>query len=345
MSLETTTSQSGPTGTVRPGAHGAVGRSGSGEVPRCSVVIPAYNAAGTLPDSLASVFAQTFTDYEIIVVDDGSTDSTAQILESYGDDLRVLRKPNEGRPAAARNRGVAQARGEYIAFLDADDLWRPEKLARQVELLDASPEVGLCFTAAAIIDEGGRELGINRCPSYARGRVYDLISTRNVMVGSSVMVRRSAIEQVGAFDEELTSIENWELWIRVAREWEVDFVDEPLTAYRKHRGNRSVNVELRRRNIFRILERHHDPEDRSPAARTRRREAYFNAYFTVLGIGYFGRLEMDKARAALWHAFRLKPRADVLRYLLLSLMGKRTFLAVRNLRRRLAGRTSEEEAS
>jgi glycosyltransferase involved in cell wall biosynthesis len=313
--------------------------------PLVSVVIPAYNAARTLPETLDSVFAQTFGDYEIIVVDDGSTDETPELLAGYGEKLQVVHKPNEGKPAAARNRGVAVARGEYVAFLDADDLWRPEKLARQIELMEANPGVGLCFTAAAIIDEHGAEVRINRCMPGARGAIYDLLSTRNIMVGSSVVARRRAIESAGGFDEQLTSIENWDLWIRIAHDWEVDFVDEPLTAYRQHAGNRSVNVELRRRNIFRILERHHDPADRSPAGRRRRRDAYFNAYFTVLGIGYFSRLEMGAARSAFWRAFRLKPRADVARHLLLSLMGKSTFLAVRNLRRRLTGRAIEEETS
>lgn len=339
MSLEVPTS-----GTS--GMHEATAPQGAGApAPRCTVVIPAYNAAGTLQETLASVFAQTYRDYEIIVVDDGSTDTTPQLLEDYGEALQVVHKPNEGRPAAARNRGVAAARGEYIAFLDADDLWRPEKLARQIDLMEANPRLGLCFTAAAIIDEGGHQVRINRCMPTARGKIYDLLSTRNVMVGSSVMIRRRAIEAVGGFDEGLTSIENWDLWIRIAHDWEVDHVDEPLTAYRQHAGNRSVNVELRRRNIFRILERHHDPADRSTAGRRRRRDAYFNAYFTVLGIGYFSRLEMGDARRAFWRAFRLKPRADVARHLLLSLLGKPAFLAVRNLRRRLTGRVIEEESS
>ncbi|MGD8394527.1 MAG: glycosyltransferase family 2 protein [Candidatus Eiseniibacteriota bacterium] len=305
--------------------------------PCFSVVIPAYNAARTLPATLASVFAQTCQDYEVIVVDDGSTDATPSLLSGYGDRLRVVRKPNEGRPAAARNRGLEAARGTYVAFLDADDLWRPAKLECQLVLLDANPRLGLCYTAAALIDQDGAPLGEHRCPAEGRGRIYDLLSVRNIMVGSSVAARRAAILAAGGFDESLTSIENWDLWIRIARDWEVDFVDEPLTIYRKHAGNRSVDPELRRCNIFRILDRHHDATDRSPAARRRRREAYFNAYFLVLGIGYFGRLDMGPARAAFWHAFWLQPSVEVARYLALSLLGRHGFLALRALKRQLGG--------
>lgn len=309
----------------------------NGSSPRVSVVIPAYNAAGTLPEALDSVFRQTFTDYEVVVVDDGSTDSTPELLAGYGDRLRVFYKVNEGKPAAARNLGVNRARGEYVAFLDADDRWLPEKVALQANLLDSRPAVGLVYTATAVVDGKGRELRVSRCAPETRGRIGGLLSVRNVMVGSSVMARRRAIEEAGGFDESLTSIENWDLWIRIARQWQVDFVDQPLTLYRIHEGNRSANVELRRRNIFRIITKNHDPGDRSQEARRLRREAYFNAYYQVLGMGYFDRLEMGKAAAALWRAFCLKPRRDVARLLGLSLLGRRPYLALRALATSLRG--------
>jgi hypothetical protein len=159
------------------------------------------------------------------------------------------------------------------------------------------------------------------------------------MVGSSVVARRRAIENVGGFDEDLTSIENWDLWIRIAREWAVDYVDEPLTLYRVHAGNRSGNVGLRRKNIFRVLAKHHDAGDRSPEGRRRRRDAYFHAYFNVLGKAYLGRLEMGPARRALWRALWLKPRADVLRLLCLAMLGKRGFRVLQSAKRRALGKT------
>jgi len=314
--------------------------------PRVSVVIPAWNAARTLPETLASVFGQSFADYEVLVVDDGSTDGTADLLRDYGDRVRVLVKPNEGRPSTTRNLGVRAARGELIAFLDADDRWQPEKLARQVALFDRNPALGLAYSGATVIDGDGRPVRVLRCAAAGRGRAYGLLSTRNFIVGSSAMVRRAAIESAGYYDESLTSAENWDLWIRIARDWEIDFVPEPLTDYRVHAGNRSARVALRERNIFRILEKNHDPADRSPEARARRRDAYFNAYYTTLGRGHFERLEMGEAARAFWRAFRLKPRLDVARLLGYSLLGRRGFLAAQRLKRALApGRAGAGMAS
>ena len=307
--------------------------------PRVSVVIPAYNAAATLPETLDSVFRQSFTEFEVIVVDDGSTDATSDVLATYGDRVRVLRKANEGKPAATRNLGVRAARGEYVAFLDADDCWTESKLELQVALLDRRPEVGLVYTGDVTIDERGRRLRVNPCPVGARGRIHGLLTVHNVMVGSSVVARRRAIEEAGGFDEDLTSIENWDLWIRIARGWAVDCVDEPLTLYRMHSGNRSGNVELRRKNIFRVLEKHHDSGDRSPEGRRRRRDAYFHAYFNVLGKAYLGRMEMGPARRVLLRALWLKPRPEVLRLLCLTMLGKRGFLALRSAKRRTLGKT------
>ncbi len=188
------------------------------------------------------------------------------------------------------------------------------------------------------IEADGRVISINPCIPGARGDIYDLLRVRNVMVGSSVMLRRRAFDQVGGFDENLTSIENRDLWIRVAKKWLVECIDQPLTLYRVHAGNRSENVELRRRNIFQVLAKHHEASDRSRNGRRLRREAYSHAYFNVLGRGYFRRLEMTSARRMLGRAAWLRPRLDVLRLVGLSLLGRRGFLLARALKRRLSGR-------
>jgi glycosyltransferase involved in cell wall biosynthesis len=305
--------------------------------PRVSVVIPAYNAALTIGQTLDSVFSQTFRNFEVVLVDDGSTDRTRDAVAGYGDRIRVLAKVNEGKPAATRNIGVREARGELVAFLDADDWWREDKLERQVAVFGGRPDVGLVYTADATVDTAGKILSVNPCPVGARGRIYELLAVRNLMVGSSVMARRKAILQAGGFDENLTSIENWDLWIRISRDWAIEYIDEPLTLYRVHEGNRSSNVELRRQNVFRVLAKYHDPRDRSLAARRQRRAAYFHAYFNVLGKAYFSQQEMGAARGALIRALWLKPDRHALRLLLLTLLGKRGFLAVRAIKRKLAG--------
>jgi glycosyltransferase involved in cell wall biosynthesis len=309
----------------------------SERTPRVSVVVPAWNAARTLPETLDSALAQTFTDLEVIVIDDGSTDDTQEILWRYGDRIRVLHKANEGRPSTTRNVGFKAARGDLIALLDADDRWHPEKVAKQVALFDRNPRLGLAYTAATIIDGEDRVIQVNPCSPNARGQIHSLLATRNIMVGSSAMARRQAVVDAGYYDVSLTSAENWDLWIRIARNWEVDFVPEPLTYYRIHSGNRSSAVELRRRNIFRILEKHHDPRNRSPEARRLRRDAYFNVYYFVLGMSYFERLEMGPAARSLARAFLLKPDRGVARLLGLSLLGRHGFLALRRLKRGLQG--------
>src|SRR6266536_708630 len=280
--------------------------------PRVSVVIPAYNAASTIGQTLDSVFSQTFRDFEVVVV-------------------------NEAKPAATRNIGVRAARGELVAFLDADDWWREDKLERQVAVFDGRPDVGLVYTADATVDSAGKVLSVNPCPAEARGRIYELLTVRNAMVGSSVMARREAIARAGGFDESLTSIENWALWIRISRDWAIEYIDEPLTLYRVHEGNRSSNVELRRRNVFQVLAKYHDPRDRSPQARQRRLDAYFHVYFNVLGKAYFSQHEMGAARRVLLRALWLRPDPHVLRLFCLSLLGKRGYVAVRALKRRLSG--------
>ena len=305
--------------------------------PRVSVVIPAYNAAPTIGQALDSVFSQTFRAFEVVVVDDGSTDRTREVVAGYGDRIRVLTKVNEAKPAATRNLGVRAASGELVAFLDADDWWREDKLERQVAVFDGRPDVGLVYTADATVDAAGKVLSVNPCPAEARGRIYEMLTVRNAMVGSSVMARREAIGRAGGFDESLTSIENWDLWIRISRDWAIEYIDEPLTLYRVHEGNRSSNVELRRQNVFRVLAKYHDLRDPSPSARRRRVDAYFHAYFNVLGKAYFSQHEMGEARRVLLRALWLKPDRQVLRLFLLSLLGKRGYVAVRALKRRLSG--------
>jgi glycosyltransferase involved in cell wall biosynthesis len=303
--------------------------------PRVSVIIPAYNAARTIDQTLDSVLSQTFQDFEVVVVDDGSTDDTPAVLARRRPQARVLTKVNEGRPAAARNLGVRASCGEYVAFVDADDTWHPDKLARQVAMLDHNPTVGLVYTADATINARGDIMSVNPCPPGARGQIYDLLRVHNVMVGSSVVIRRAAFDQAGGFDETLTSIENWDLWIRISRRWTIECVDEPLTFYRMHEGNRSSSAQLRRQNIFRVLEKHHAGAERSTAGRRIRREAYFHAYFNVLGQGYFSRREMGPARWALLRAAALKPRWRVLRLLLLTLLGQRGFALAAKVKRRV----------
>jgi len=168
--------------------------------PTVSVVIPAYNAERYIGETLESVLAQTYRDFEVVVVDDGSTDGTREIVRGYGEPVRLVEQPNSG-PAAARNRGVREARGEFIAFIDADDLWLPEKLALQVPLFD-DEEVGLVSCRVQLVDGSGRPH-----PTYEREKVsgwaFEKLLEGNFIGTSTVVARREALEGAGLFPEDL----------------------------------------------------------------------------------------------------------------------------------------------
>ena len=207
-----------------------------------SVVIPNYNCGGFLPAALGSVFAQTYPEIEVLVVDDGSTDDSLRVLERYAGRVRVLRQANAG-VSAARNHGIRESRGALIAFLDADDLWDREKLAKQVPLF-ANPSVGLVYCAVEYIDEAGRSLGTNH--TGRSGRVLRSIALLQGTVvlagGSTAVVRRECFDRVGGFDLELSTAADWDMWRRVACHYEVDLVREPLMKYRLRPSSMHRNV-------------------------------------------------------------------------------------------------------
>ena len=184
--------------------------------PLVSVVIPAFNAASCIRRALDSVLAQTWERYEIIVVDDGSTDNSSEVLARYGKQLNVVCQANGG-PSVARNRGLMEARGRYVAFLDADDYWLPEKLERQVALLDARPEVGFCSTATAVVDPEGKH--VRDWPCCHEEPLLETLFMRSSAVSGStsgVLARRAVLLEAGGFDERLRGFEDPDLWIRLA---------------------------------------------------------------------------------------------------------------------------------
>ena len=178
-------------------------------VPRVSIVIAVYNGAPTIERALASVFAQTYTDYEVIVVNDGSTDDTAAVLARFGDKIRLITQSNRGL-SAARNAGVRASTGEYVAFLDDDDEWMPEKLAHCVPVLDADRDCALVYTLALKVDPQGRPMGTDARPDGAESPTMNEMLARpwNV-VPSQFVVRRDVFERAGGFHESfITSCED-----------------------------------------------------------------------------------------------------------------------------------------
>lgn len=218
-------------------------RHGAGGAPRVSVVTAAYNAEAFLERTLRTLLTQTYGDFESIVVDDGSTDRSAEIVErlALGDPrVRLIRQDNGG-VAAALNRGLDAARGELVAFLDHDDLWHPTKLARQVEEIDRDPHVGLVGCYSTLVDPQGRGVGW-RFGSPAHGDVYREMLFCDLIAGGSVaLARRAAIEAVGGFDPapEIAGRSDWDMWLRIARSWRVRSVDATLVGYTRSERNYS----------------------------------------------------------------------------------------------------------
>jgi glycosyltransferase involved in cell wall biosynthesis len=208
------------------------------ESPTVSVVLPTYNSAHFLGTAIESVLAQTLQDWELIVVDDGSTDDTRDVVAAFGPRVRYVYRENGG-AAAALNAGIRLARGTYVAFLGADDRWAPEKLALQVAQLDSLPStVGVVYSDLLLVnleDETvlGRFLGGREPP---RGRVLSqLVRTEGSFLHPCAsLVRREVFDNVGVFDESLKTHEDWDLWIRVAGVYEVEALDIPLATYGRH---------------------------------------------------------------------------------------------------------------
>ena len=209
-----------------------------------SVVIPAYNQARYVAEAIDSALAQLRKPLEVIVVDDGSTDETPAVLQRYGAPVRVIRQRNAG-IGAARNAGVAAARGDYVAFLDADDVWHPRKLFLQMLRFDRDPQLGLVHCGAEWFDDAtGRPLGID----LAGGEGWiaaDLLRFERAVIAagwSTPLLPRRVLEEAGGFDVRLPSAEDWDLFVRVARRYRAGYVPEVLVRYRVHGGGNHRNT-------------------------------------------------------------------------------------------------------
>jgi glycosyltransferase involved in cell wall biosynthesis len=262
-----------------------------------SVIVPIFNRQALVAPALDSILEQTYRPLEIVAVDDGSTDGTQEVLDRYADrfpDLvTIIRQANSG-PAVARNRALGRARGEFIAFLDSDDVWLPRKLELQLPLL--TPEVGLVYSALQEVDADGRVLTTVPCDQQIRGDVYRHLLVRNRMTGGTVVVKRSVLETVGVFDESLRAAENWDLWIRIAKAFAVDFVDEPLLQYQKHDDRLSLDRPRMQAAAEAVLAKHFpQPPAQGDPLLDDYNLAYANIYYRR-GVNFFSAGDYPEAR-------------------------------------------------
>lgn len=224
-------------------------------MPTISVIIPIYNGEKTIQETIESVLNQTWSDLELIAIDDGSQDSTLDILAKIKDPrLKVFSYPNAGQ-AASRNRGIVHAGGEYIAFIDADDLWTSDKLELQLKALQESPQASVAYSWTDCIDESGQFL---RRGSYitVNGDAYaKLLLIDFLENGSSVLIRKQVLDAVGGFDESLPPAEDWDLWLRVALRYHFVAIPRSQILYRVSANSASANVWRMESSCLQVIER------------------------------------------------------------------------------------------
>ncbi len=319
-------------------------------MPKVTVVIPAYNAMAYLPQTLDSVLKQTFSDFEVLIINDGSTDNIMQWASEITDSrIKLISQLNQG-VSVARNTGIENAQGEYIVFLDADDLWEPTKLEKQVCCLDNKPEVGLVYTWTLLVDENGKPTGV-RYNSELEGDVWQQILVGDIVCsGSSAMVRRSCFEVVGVFDPDLSSAADFDMWTRIAAHYPFTVIKEYLLYYRQSSTSMSKN-HLKMMQDLRITF-----EKRFQSVPLEllylRNVAYAGMYRTLAWKSmYDGQYEEANAycKQAILHFPRIRYTKIVVQLQLAIVLtrwfGSNAYLKLKNLSRKLRGDSNTSEFS
>ena len=263
------------------------------------MIIPAHDHASYLPDAIDSALGQTLRPLEVIVIDDGSTDATPEVLAAYGSRVRAFRQPNRG-VAAARNAGLAVARGDSVAFLDADDEWKPRKLERQIARLARDPALGLVHCAAERFDasgtiEPGRLTGME---GWVRREILRLDREVIAAPGSSLLVPRRIALDLGGFDERLPPSEDWDFCCRVAAQHPIGYVPEVLVRYRQHGRGIHLNIPRMERAMLLALEKQFASSDAD--VQSLRRHSYGRLHRILAGC-YF---EQRQPRAFVRHVMK-----------------------------------------
>ena len=229
--------------------------------PLVTVVVPTYNRASLIVDALASVYEQTYRPLQLIVVDDGSTDDSNSVVSSWitghaqieNFSVKYIYQDNQG-GNVARNRGITEAAGEYVAFLDSDDLWHDNKLQLQMELFRDIPEVGGVYCGIRHIKLASGEVLALAKRRYPSGKLLDSLLVHDVTAPTSTyVIRKDVFEKVGSFDEELQARQDWDMWIRLASAYEIGVVPEVLVDYREHAGVRTATDPQKEITAYKII--------------------------------------------------------------------------------------------
>lgn len=312
--------------------------------PKITAVIPAYNSEKFIEGALTSVLAQSLLPEEILVVDDGSTDRTQTVVEGFitrrreqRPVIKYIRQANGG-PSAARNTGIKQAAGEYVAFLDSDDRWMPERLARQMEIFNRAGDVGLvCSGRYRIEDNGARDA---HCigETLTSDSYRDLWTQGNYIVTSSVLARKSVLMQAGLFDEDRRAIgsEDMDLWLRVAELCRMEYVDEPLVEYRvRSDGLNRSNIQRSYDSASFVIRKHQDRiSGRFSDAEEVLREKWFNFYFQW-GLTLIDENQFSQAHEKFGEAMKHRRDARAGMYWLVTALGENVLRRLKTLKRKV----------
>jgi glycosyltransferase involved in cell wall biosynthesis len=272
--------------------------------PLVSVVVPAFNPGRFIVDAIESVLAQTHQGLEIIVVDDASTDGHKELLELYLPRIRYVRQEHAG-SAVARNRGVLLSRGKYIAFLDADDLWVPDKLRKQVDLMEQDADAILIysdFSKSTTPGQGG-ESTLELRKHWKAGQEFTSLLRENFIHTSSVLVRKDSLSESGMFDPMLINAQDWDLWIRLARAGKFLFINEVLSHYRVHESQSVSTLKYARNVVYSngvLMARFQNDADALPLIRAKMAHDIFK-----LGRREWRAGNRKAARKAFWQSVRL----------------------------------------
>ncbi|NIS18110.1 MAG: glycosyltransferase [Aliifodinibius sp.] len=306
-------------------------------MPEVSVIIPAYNSSQYILEALDSVFEQSFKDFEVIVIDDGSTDNTKKKIDDYPHQIRYFHQENGG-PAKARNLGIRKSEGKYIAFLDADDVWLSTKLEKQVAAFKKDPELGMVITENSLFDEGGiYRTTVGKGNYLMRGDLVTNIFLKSGVVTPTVMVRREVFDKVGLFEESLRIAEDDNMWIRIASSYPITLVDEPLAKIRDHQLRTmriNQNYIIYTRASVEMLLNKYDSHLAGKIKKLVPRKFYQGNF--AIGYRYFEREEYSRARQAFREALRydkwhIKPYT----YIIMTMVPKKIIRFIRFAKRKL----------
>lgn len=281
-------------------------------MPKVSIITPAYNSEFYIKDAIHSVLSQTYSDFELIVVDDGSTDKTQEIVNSYvtqyPQKIKYIYQANAG-PSKARNTAIEHSQGEYIALLDADDIWAKERLERQVKIFETNPKIALVHANITGISSSGKIIkSFKRNQQYLSGCIFEHLFLRKADIASStVLLRKDCLKETGLFDEHLSRLgsEDRDLWLRIAQKFPIQYIDFELAYYRIREGSMSQDYAKMLKGRLYIVDKY-TPEK---GPRNSLRRAALAKIYRDLGDLYLYQQKFSEARVYYDQSIRFNPYA------------------------------------